>query len=80
ISVHDYHVTVDLRSAVSAEADGFTTQSIITFSAVPGESSFLDFVGSSVQRVNLNGRELPIDYQGARIALPDLQAANQVLV
>lgn len=80
ISVHDYHVTVDLRSAVSAEADGFTTQSIITFSAVPGESSFLDFVGSSVQRVNLNGRELPIDYQGARIALPDLQAENQVLV
>lgn len=80
VSVHDYHVTLDLRSAISPEVDGFTTQSIITFSAIPGESSFLDFVGSSVQRVNLNGRDLPIDYHGARIQLPGLQAENQVLV
>lgn len=78
--MHEYHVTVDLRNAVSDPDEGFTSQSIITFSAVPGAATFLDFVGESVQRVNLNGRDLPIDYQGARIELPELQAENQVLI
>ncbi|AJT42868.1 aminopeptidase N [Psychromicrobium lacuslunae] len=82
VTVHDYHVTLDLRSAREHPEAGFTTQSIITFSATPGSSTFADFVGRSVQRVNLNGIDLPLEgiYQGARIALPGLAAENQVII
>ncbi|WP_394940843.1 aminopeptidase N [Psychromicrobium sp. YIM B11713] len=82
ITVHDYHVALDLRTAIDRPENGFTTQSIITFSAEPGSSTFADFVGRSVQRVNLNGRDLPAEelYQGARITLPELAAENQVII
>nr|WP_246279487.1 aminopeptidase N [Psychromicrobium silvestre] len=82
VTVHDYHVSLDLRTALQDPEAGFTTRSIITFSAVPGSSTFLDFVGRSVQRINLNGRDLPVEqlYRGARISLPELAAENQVIV
>ncbi|WP_285724820.1 aminopeptidase N [Psychromicrobium xiongbiense] len=80
IRLSQHHVSLDLRTAAEQPELGFVTRSIITFTAEPGSTSHLDFVGRSVQRVQLNGRDIPVEYDGARIQLPALEAENQVTV
>ncbi len=83
ISVHGYDVRVDLTNAQDPAAQGFSTRSVIRFSAAtPGAETFLDFIGPEVLSVNLNGTELApaglVD--GSRIRLPGLLADNEVTV
>ncbi|WP_434620934.1 aminopeptidase N [Arthrobacter sp. A5] len=83
ISVRSYDVQVDLRNAEDPAAQGFGTRSVIRFTAATaGAETFLDFIGSEVVSVNLNGTELPpVDVvDGARIRLPGLLADNEVIV
>ncbi|XAS69193.1 aminopeptidase N [Micrococcaceae bacterium Sec5.7] len=83
ITTHSYDVSLDVRLAADPEVPGYTSRSVITFSASePGSSTFLDFINSDVHSVFLNGRGLSVAdvVEGARIRLDNLQAENQVTV
>ncbi|MGN7200296.1 aminopeptidase N [Arthrobacter sp. SAFR-044] len=82
ISTTSYDVSLDVRQAADPAVPGYTSRSVITFTAVPGTGTFLDFIGSSVHSVILNGKSLPVGdvVDGARIMLDNLRAENQVTV
>ncbi len=83
ITTHSYDVSLDVRQAADPEVTGYTSRSVINFSAAePGQSTFLDFIASDVHSVFLNGKGLPVAdvVDGSRIRLDNLQAENQVTV
>ncbi|KQQ85255.1 aminopeptidase N [Arthrobacter sp. Leaf137] len=83
ISTASYDVSLDVRQAENPDTAGYTTRSVITFTAAEaGTSTFLDFIGSGVHSVFLNGKGLPVEdvVDGARIRLDNLQLENQVTV
>jgi aminopeptidase N len=82
ISTHSYDVSLDVREAADPGVAGYTSRSVINFSASPGGSTFLDFIGSGVHSVFLNGKGLSVAeiVDGSRIRLDNLQAENQVTV
>ncbi|MCB5179140.1 aminopeptidase N [Streptomyces antimicrobicus] len=88
LSVDRYEVALDLRSAVDENDPAekprtFRSVTTIRFrSAVPGAASFADLIAPSVNAVTLNGRPLdPAEvFDGARIALPDLDSDNVLVV
>ena len=83
ITTHSYDVSLDVRQAADPDVAGYTSRSVINFSASePGASTFLDFISSSVHSVFLNGKGLPVSdvVDGSRIRLDNLQAENQVTV
>ncbi|MDQ0732232.1 aminopeptidase N [Arthrobacter sp. B1I2] len=82
ISTTSYDISLDVRQAADPAVAGYTSRSVITFTAEPGASTFLDFIGSDVHSVLLNGKGLPVEdvVDGARIRLDSLRAENQVTV
>ena len=78
ISNPQYAVTLDLTTSDVT----FSSVTTVTFECgQPGESSWIDLIAESIQRIELNGAELPIEsYDGARIPLPALQAHNTLTV
>jgi aminopeptidase N len=87
ISTHSYDVSLDVRQAADPDMAGYTSRSVINFSAaVPDQgqaaSTFLDFIAGEVHSVFLNGKGLPVAdvVDGSRIRLDNLQAENQVTV
>jgi aminopeptidase N len=83
ITTHSYDVSLDVRTAQDPEVTGYTSRSVINFSArEPGGSTFLDFISSDVHSVFLNGKGLSVAdvVDGSRIRLDNLQAENQVTV
>ena len=82
ISTTSYDVSLDVRHAADPAVPGYPSRSVITFTAEPGSSTFLDFIGSSVHSVLLNGKSLQVGdvVEGARIRLDNLGAQNQVTV
>ncbi len=83
LNVHSYDVSVDLRHVQDLQQPGFPTRSTISFAAaVEGTGTFLDFLGLSVESVELNGTQLDVAqaFDGARIHLPALAHENVVTV
>ncbi|MGO4857836.1 aminopeptidase N [Arthrobacter sp. 2MCAF14] len=82
ISTHSYDVSLDVRQAPDAGVPGYTSRSVINFSAQPGSSTFLDFIHGGVHSVFLNGKGLDVAevVDGDRIHLDNLQTENQVTV
>ena len=83
ITTHSYDVSLDVRQAADPDVAGYTSRSVINFSAgAPGSSTFLDFISSEVHSVFLNGKGLDVKdvVDGSRIRLDNLQAENQVTV
>ncbi|OMH26372.1 aminopeptidase N [Tersicoccus phoenicis] len=83
ITVHTHDVRLDLTGAQAQDASTFGTISEIRFDcARAGSATFLDFIGVSVEDVELNGRSLPVAdvVDGQRIHLPGLAARNRVRV
>ncbi|MCU1522946.1 MAG: pepN [Arthrobacter sp.] len=83
ITTHSYDVSLDVRRAADPNVAGYTSRSVITFSASePGASTFLDFISGEVHSVFLNGKGLTVAdiVDGSRIRLDNLQAENQVTV
>ena len=79
LTVTDYEVYLDL----DAGEETFTSTTTVRFTcAEPGTSTFIDLIAPTVRAVRLNGAELdPAEvFDGARIALPDLAADNQLIV
>ncbi|PVZ59516.1 aminopeptidase N [Arthrobacter sp. H-02-3] len=83
ITTHSYDVSLDVRQAADPGVAGYTSRSVITFSASePGASTFVDFIAGSVHSVFLNGKGLAVAdvVDGSRIRLDNLQAENQVTI
>ncbi|WP_018568466.1 aminopeptidase N [Streptomyces sp. PsTaAH-124] len=87
LSVDGYEVSLDVRSAVGdTEGEGpltFRSVTTIRFRCnEPGASSFADLIAPSVTAVSLNGKDLDPGevFDGARIALEDLAADNELVV
>ncbi len=76
---HSYEVLLDLTQP----GDTFLSTTTATFDCrTPGASSWIDLIAPNVSSVVLNGVELSVSdvVSGARIALPNLQATNTVVI
>ncbi|MEW2566850.1 aminopeptidase N [Streptomyces sp. NPDC047070] len=86
LSVEEYEVSLDLRSAVGGtgtEPRTFRSVTTIRFrSAEPGATSFADLIAPGVTAVSLNGRDLDPGavFDGSRILLEDLAEDNELVV
>ncbi|WP_131103896.1 aminopeptidase N [Ornithinimicrobium sufpigmenti] len=79
VDTRSYDVVLDLTCG----PDTFATTSTVRFTcAEPGASTWVDFVGRSVERVLLNGTELdPAQvYADGRVTLDGLAADNELVV
>ncbi len=77
ITTHSYDVSLDVRQAADPDVAGYTSRSVITFSAgEPGASTFLDFIGSEVHSVFLNGKGLAGRRRRGRLPDPAGQPAG----
>ncbi|NIL76271.1 aminopeptidase N [Rhodococcus sp. B10] len=74
-----YRVELDLRGAVDDSSTTFGTRTTITFDAST-PATWLDFIGAEVRSVTLDGAEIPVEYDGARIQLVGLGESNTVVV
>ncbi|MFD3508693.1 aminopeptidase N [Nocardia sp. NPDC058666] len=79
VTVRDYRVELDLSQAPDPDRAGFATTTTVAFDATV-EETWLDFIGVSVESVTVNGTDVAVVYDGARIALGGLDAANVVVV
>jgi aminopeptidase N len=83
ITTHSYDVSLDVRQAADPNVAGYTSRSIISFSASEaGATTFVDFIAGSVHSVFLNGKGLAVAdvVDGSRIRLENLQPENQVTI
>lgn len=80
IRVRLHQVHADLSRADEEGAASYPVRTRIEFSAEPGRSTFLDYLGVSVDSLVLNGQSLdPAEHAGeARITLPGLAEDNVV--
>jgi aminopeptidase N len=79
LRVDSYHVALDLTRGEQA----FGSTAVIRFSCTePGADSYADLVAETVHEITLNGRALdPAEvYRDGRIALPGLEADNELRV
>ncbi len=76
VSVDSYAVELDLTTSETT----FATTSTIRFRASEGASTFVDFLGTSVDAVTLNGVAVQPAYDGARIAVEGLAADNELRI
>ena len=75
VSTQSYEVALDLTSG----PETFVTTTTVRFAASPGESTWLDFVGRSVESITINGTEVDParHYANGRITLPGDLLAEQ---
>ena len=78
VEVDSHAITLDLTTSEST----FATTSTIHFTAKGGSATFVDFIGESVESVELNGAELDpaTVYADHRIRLDDLAGDNTVTI
>ncbi|GGK36103.1 aminopeptidase N [Nocardia camponoti] len=79
ITVADYRVDLDLSEAPNLDQPGFATKTTVEFTASTPDT-WLDFIGIDVRSVTINGEEVPVDYDGARIRLAGLSENNIVVI
>ncbi|MCI1017901.1 aminopeptidase N [Microbacterium sp. C5A9] len=79
VSVRHIRVELDLTGAPERSRTGFASITTLEFSST-AESTWVDFIGESVDRVVVNGVDQEVDFDGARIALRDLAETNIVRI
>ncbi|MCS3842380.1 aminopeptidase N [Microbacterium sp. AK031] len=79
VKVHDVRVELDVRDAPNPDSHGFGTTTTLVFDASQS-ATWIDFIGESVERVAVNGVEVPVEYDGARITVTGLTASNIVVI
>ncbi|MFF2083603.1 aminopeptidase N [Nocardia sp. NPDC058176] len=79
VTVRAYRVELDLSGAPEQSVDGFPTTTTVEFDAT-AEQTWLDFLGLSVESVTVNGAEVDVEYDGARLTLRGLAESNVVVV
>jgi len=83
LTVHSYAIELDLTDGAGGPGEKtFSTRGEVRFSAQPGSSSWIDFVGDGLSSATLNGERLDISGWSsvAGLALPALQADNVLVV
>ena len=77
VQAQNYEVGLDL----STRDDTFGSRTTVHFTAREGNSTWIDFIAPSVQRIELNGDALdPATHDGFRIPLPNLKTHNVLVV
>ncbi|HSS94501.1 MAG TPA: aminopeptidase N, partial [Candidatus Dormibacteraeota bacterium] len=68
----------DIRLDLSDGDETYTSDTTVEFTSPhPGASTFIEFIGPAVERIELNGKTLPGEaFDGGRIELHDLQEHN----
>jgi aminopeptidase N len=80
VGVHSYVVALDLRE-VQSDATFVSTSTVRFTARQPGATTWIDLVAEEVLSAELNGRALDVSgYDGARLALVDLVAENELVV
>ncbi len=79
IALKSVRVELGLETATDTAAPGFPTTTTLEFDATTS-STWVDFIGSAVHRVIVNGVEQEIVWDGARIQLSKLAASNTVRI
>jgi aminopeptidase N len=77
LTVDSYAVELDLTTS---ETTFRSVNTIVFDCAEPGASTFVDFVGESIDKVTLNGEEVPAAYADSRLAISGLQARNELVI
>ncbi|WP_166997104.1 aminopeptidase N [Paramicrobacterium fandaimingii] len=82
LTLHRAHVELDLRRAQDAAATTFLTTTTLEFDAdlSLADSTWVDFIGENVEQVTLNGENVPVQYDGARIQIAGLAASNSLTI
>ncbi|WP_396667454.1 aminopeptidase N [Microbacterium sp. R86528] len=79
VSARSIHVEIDVTGATDPDRAGFPVTTTLEFDSST-EQTWVDFIGASVSSLTINGDEVPVDYDGARIALTGLSATNKVVI
>ncbi|MDY0982621.1 aminopeptidase N [Microbacterium sp. CFBP9023] len=79
VSVRSIRVELDLTGAPERARSGFSTTTTLDFTAT-ADSTWVDFIGESVERVVVNGVDRDVVYDGSRIELSGLGTENVVRV
>ncbi|MFD6104737.1 aminopeptidase N [Nocardia salmonicida] len=79
VTVRDYRVDLDLSEATDQTRTGFATTTTVVFDATV-EQTWLDFIGLAVESVTVNGAEVAVEYDGARLTVGGLTETNVVVV
>ncbi|MFI8632016.1 aminopeptidase N [Microbacterium sp. NPDC077663] len=79
ITLDTIEVHLDVRSAAASAREDFGTQSVLRFAASAPET-WVDFLGVSVDEVEVNGEVREVDWDGARIRLTGLADSNVVRI
>ncbi len=83
ITTSAYDIAVDVTDGAGGPGEKtYRTRVLVTFDAVPGSSTFIDFVGDGIATATLNGRELDVDTWTSTGGLPldELAASNELLI
>ena len=79
ITLHEVRVELDLAGAPERARTGFPTATTLTFDATES-TTWLDFIGESVDSVTVDGEARDVQWDGARILLDGLGGSHVVRV
>jgi aminopeptidase N len=79
LDLETIEVDLDVRTMSDPGREDFATQSILTFGAQAAET-WVDFLGASVDHVEINGVTREVEWDGARIRLTGLAERNVVRI
>lgn len=83
ITISDYEIELDLSNAMALDEPTYPVTTTLRFTATtPGEDTFLNYLGDSVDSVSINGVSHDISQIAgtARIAIPNVAAENEVVI
>lgn len=80
LAVQSLGVVIDLTSAPDQQATGFTVRSELSLRVgTPCSGAWVDFLGEEVCSLRVDGQEVEARWDGARLALPDLEAGERLV-
>ncbi|WP_261166344.1 aminopeptidase N [Microbacterium sp. Marseille-Q6965] len=80
IDLHETRVVLTLAGAADPAESGFSTTSTLVFDAHV-DDTWVDFLGEAVHSVSVNGADIPVDWDGARVRVTGLvEGRNEVVI
>lgn len=83
ITISDYEIELDLSNAMALDEPTYPVTTTLRFTAAtPGEDTFLNYLGDSVESVVINGVSHQVDQIAgtARILIPNVAGENEVVI
>lgn len=79
VTLDTVRVEFDFTNAQDKSATGFSVVTTHSVKSATSES-WIDFLGESVERVTINGTDIPVNWDGARIKLTGLQPDSVIRI